>query len=708
MLRLLPVWVWLAGYWMPVWGQGIQADSIRTTDLDELVISDKRKQTAASVLRLDVSERDLPMTVNVLDAKWLQLRGIDKMEEALQQVPGVRPVSTYGGFQHFIIRGFQEFVLLQDGLRDERQNIAQSAPLSNLSAVEQIEVLKGPNSVLSGHSAVGGIINIVRRKPTRQQTWEAGITYGSFNTRRIHAGMGGALSPKLSYRADAGISAEDGWRANGANKNSFYTALEYQPHSRHHLLVQLGAYNDVYANDAGIPTIDGSLLPGVRRDARFNVAQDQLRNQRIDAQVQYTFQLNSQLRLVNRFGLMYDEIDYYSSETLGLNTRRDSVTRGLFQFTHRTMPIQNSLDLHWNKKWGQVTQNLVVGWSVNGLNRYTLWDAGLRSRTNTTVSLTDPFDNSFRTQVVNNRRRNIDESLQAGYVQSFISWTPKFKTMIAGRYDHFRAAYSTDNLATNTSPFVGGEVTNRVQDVFTYRLGAVYEFTRAFKLYASASNFFRPSRQIDVTGRNFDPVTGVQYEAGLRYDLAERAFVNLCIYDITMNDMVIGLGGGRFDQVSQSRSQGIELDVQAELRPRWTVTAGYAWNEARFSRYTESLTGPANLNGNRLPFAPEQQFTFWTNYAFATSWLKGLQVGAGALHYGDQFADNRNAVRIQAYTLVNASVNYTWKEQTTLGFQVNNLLDNQTYITGAINGSQMYPGAPVNVLVSLRYKFIKP
>lgn len=54
----------------------------------------------------------------------------------------------------------EQFVLFVDGVRDERHNISQSAPSTNLATVEGIDVLKGPSSVMFGHSALGEIINV--------------------------------------------------------------------------------------------------------------------------------------------------------------------------------------------------------------------------------------------------------------------------------------------------------------------------------------------------------------------------------------------------------------------------------------------------------------------------------------------------------------------------------------------------------------------
>ena len=114
-------------------------------------------------------------------------------------VAGINPVKQYAGFQFFNVRGFDNFVILNDGVRDERHAITQSAPVANFANVERIEFLKGPSGDMFGHFALGGIINIVRKKTTKTTQGEAKFTIGSYNTYNAMVGVGGAISDKLGY-----------------------------------------------------------------------------------------------------------------------------------------------------------------------------------------------------------------------------------------------------------------------------------------------------------------------------------------------------------------------------------------------------------------------------------------------------------------------------------------------------------------------------
>ena len=133
--------------------------------------------------------------------------------------------TSYGAFQQLQVRGFDHAVILVDGIRDERSAIQNSYPVSDLSAVESIELLKGPAAVLYGHSTVGGVLNIVRRHPTATRTLHAKMSYGSFDSKSATMGLGGRLLGPFNYYGSINYSTQEGWRDNGNTRFSGYLAL---------------------------------------------------------------------------------------------------------------------------------------------------------------------------------------------------------------------------------------------------------------------------------------------------------------------------------------------------------------------------------------------------------------------------------------------------------------------------------------------------
>jgi iron complex outermembrane recepter protein len=161
---------------------------------------------------------DEPARVTVITAEDIERSGKTNVVEVLESVPGVRFTSLAGEAQAQVsMRGFGEnsyarVKVLVDGR--ELNNPDQSG-LNWLSipvgTIERIEVLDGPASVLYGSGAVGGVINVITKKPPMGVSAGASASYGSFNTTRLLLNTSyGQETAGLSLSAD--LYRTDGYR----------------------------------------------------------------------------------------------------------------------------------------------------------------------------------------------------------------------------------------------------------------------------------------------------------------------------------------------------------------------------------------------------------------------------------------------------------------------------------------------------------------
>lgn len=672
----------------------------KTIGLSEISIEVKKELNGKSTLKMPVPLKDVPVTVHTVDAEVLSKQGTDDMVGALKNISGINPLLTYGGFQHYIIRGFPEFTLLIDGFRDERHNISNSAPMSNLANVERIEVLKGPASVLYGHSALGGVINVIRKQPTSEPNYDFSASYGSFNSKRMTIDAGGPLTKKLSYRINAGLSDDDGWRNAGSNRTTAYLALNYKATAKDVFDIQVGFSKDLYKLDAGIPTIDGKIPTGVDLSTRYNVKQDHLAYNRLDLQAQYTHKFNNSISITDRIAYATDDIKYFSTETLWLNTTKDTVKRGYFDFNHQTKPLQNNLDVNFNFKTGKIEQKVLVGYSLNILDRHTLWDAALRGKTATSVSLISPDDEQGYVNAFDTRKRNMNEIMHGIYFQDWMKITDRIKTLIGLRYDVIDGKYSTDILPSTVSTASAGVVTSRNSQALTYRVGLVYQPIKLLSVYGSYSTYYKPARQVPSDDMQLKPETGYQGEVGVRIDLSDKLAINVASYYIIKNDVIISLPKGFFDQASSAESKGVEADIQFNPFKNLQIIAGYAYNEAVFKNYTTSAS--ADLTGKYLRNAPNTMANLWANYTISKGFIKGLGFSLGGNYVGASYTDNDNIYVLPEYKVVNAGLFYSFKSAR-IGLNINNALG-EVYVPTVINNTQFYPGTPRNYMVSIRYK----
>ncbi|WP_234735075.1 TonB-dependent receptor [Tellurirhabdus bombi] len=673
----------------------------QTNELSEVTISSERRPAFATINKIAVPIRDMPLTTSSVSARTIEQRGVDDLGEAMKNTTGVRANNTYGGFQHFTVRGFNNFVLLVDGVRDERHNISTSAPSTNLANVERIEVLKGPASVLFGHSALGGIINIIRKQPTAEFKADFSAAYGSFNTRRMRAGAGGAINDKLRYRLDFGLSDTEGYRQFGVSTNNAYLALEYTPTAKDYFLLSIGANKDKYDTDSGIPMLPGSkIIPGLDIDTRYNDPADFLKNTRYDFQLKYVRQLSDKLRLSNQLSYYDDNIDYFSTESLTPNATLDSINRSYpFYFNHLTKPIQNQLELTADFNTGRVEQKVLVGYSLSVLDRRTYNGEIFGPGQFATVAVKNPILNQGYIDYRDVNYRATEETAHGIYVQDWLRFSEKLKALVGLRYDIFRGTYYTDLVDADRNVTQEGAKSTIARSALTYRLGLVYQPTQALSLYGSYSTYFKPSRRIAPNGETFDPETGYQAEIGSRLELSKRWSGNLSVYYMRKDNQVEALPGGVFKRIGSAESKGFEAEIQGNPLVGLDVTAGYTFTKAKYLPHANGEVNAAA--GKKAVFAPENLLNIWLNYELQTTALKGLSLGVGANYMDQTFTNSANTYALPAYTVVDAALGYR-VGRVGVRLNLNNAL-NERYFANAIFANQFTPGPTRNYLVTIRY-----
>lgn len=543
------------------------------------VVVQTAKKNVPQVTKLNVPMKYLPVSVSRVSGGSLEMRGIRDIQEAVRFMPGVRMQTSYGAFQQLSVRGFDHSVLMIDGVRDERSAINNSYPFPDLSAVESIELLKGPASVLYGHSAVGGILNVVRISPKAEQTVNARVSYGSYDNKQATVGMGGRLIGPVNYYANVNFSDQDGWRDNQNQRFSGYLALSADL-SKKDVIDVRGAFNrDFYGTEIGLPDLmpadifDANTdqkylsaqqqLPGLNREARYNNESDFMKNHSWNVTAQYTHTFDNGFKLIDKLAYYDDDINYFGTEALDYLESEDPIYNHYYmksgkkqyicldtvylsfplRFSHISKTVSNSLELSGKLNTGIVTHNFVGGYSFSLMNRtsYTgyalgtdVQGPGLYSH----VSVYDPHSMGYMTSKMSKAipSHNYSNSI---YVQDMLDINEHWKALVALRGDFFRYMQANAPTPTGKREYDDADRTayNRILNAsFTYRLGAVYLPHPNTSIYASFATFFKPIRTfynatviyVNSDGYRtypksneeiFKPESGYQAEAGVKYSL---------------------------------------------------------------------------------------------------------------------------------------------------------------------------------------------
>jgi iron complex outermembrane recepter protein len=167
---------------------------------EELVVTGGQEQegyrvpNSSTATKTDTPLRDIPGSVQIVPRQLIEDRQLNRITQIVDTVPGLRPdlATSYQApsSASFIIRGFNsQSVNFRDGFRD----FGFLSPV-DLAGVEQVEVLKGPASVLYGQNQPGGIVNIVSKKPLNTPQYIVDFTAGSFDFYRPTLDITGPLN----------------------------------------------------------------------------------------------------------------------------------------------------------------------------------------------------------------------------------------------------------------------------------------------------------------------------------------------------------------------------------------------------------------------------------------------------------------------------------------------------------------------------------
>src|SRR5574343_337835 len=169
---------------------------------------------------------ETPATVGVIKDKTLREVKPTHPSEIMSQVPGVWVNVTGGEGHQTAIRQpltiNPVYLYLEDGIPTRSTGFFNHNALYevNLPMAGGIEVSKGPGSALYGSDAIGGVINVLTRKPPTGPEFEASLEAGSYGWARTML-SGGTTFGNHAYRADLNLTHTDGWRdATGYDRQS--------------------------------------------------------------------------------------------------------------------------------------------------------------------------------------------------------------------------------------------------------------------------------------------------------------------------------------------------------------------------------------------------------------------------------------------------------------------------------------------------------
>jgi iron complex outermembrane recepter protein len=624
----------------------------------------KRSITAA---KADIPLIETPQAVNVVTADEIEIHNAESLNQALQYTPGVVPMGADSATSDgMIIRGFNVTGSSPIYLNGSKLPRNTFSGVSEPYAMERIEVLKGPASVLYGNAAPGGIVNMVSKLPETETKRELKLQAGSFDRRQLAGDFTGALTDdgSLSYRFTGLYRDSDTMTDHVPDDRKFgQFSLRWQPSEDTSLTLLANYQHNETVFVYGLPsqgTVDHNINGHIDRDLfvgepGFN--EFDTRNQTLG--YLFSHQINDALTFRQNVTYFDAETDYSDIYIGALDSTQRLLSRGAYTRydENRTFTVDNQLEAKWG--WGNTEHTALIGVDYEK-NQFE------RVQYNGTVAALDIYNPVYGSAVVMSStpaRSTTENSNKLGlYAQEHVKIADKWVVMLGGRYDNFDS--DTDNNLT-------GDSSNQSDHAFTGRAGLVYLFDNGFAPYVSYSESFEPVSGQDASGSSFKPTEGEQYEVGLRYQPEGAPYaVSASVYKLTQQNVsTTDLSNPGFSiQEGEVESKGFELEAKASLE-QWNFTAAYAYID---NEVTKSNSG---TEGNRTNNVPRHMASFWTDYQFVDV-LKGLGIGAGIRYIGETY-NIANTVEVPGYTVVDAVVNYSLSPEWKLALNINNLFDKE-------------------------------
>lgn len=647
---------------------------------------------ANTALKTDIPLLQTPQAVSVVPRAQLDDQRALKLEDAIKNVSGVTVGGYYSDWDYYRIRGFNAaFTTFWDGLRGDYGMSPE------IYGMERVEVVKGPASALYGQGPLGGMVNLVSKRPRPENFAEVQFTGGEFNFYEPAADVGMVLNDdRTVYARITALYRDQDSFVDYANKQRVFVApavtWEIGEATKITFLSQFWQDWNLFAmplpaRGTVLPNLNGRI-PTDRFLGDPNGDKSEQWRARLGYQFEHqfneTFSLRQNLSL-NRMKQDWPDLLYPST--------LDADDRTLYRYpydyeeTLDRVGVDTALDVHFTT--GSLEHKLTTGVDYY----YTRSDSTSRQidysdfpGSYPAIDLFNPVYGGPLPAYATVASSVSKSDLVGIYVQDHIQATEQLTVTLGARFDWTSSGADSEQG-------------------FSPRAGLTYEFVKGIAAYGNYSQSFNPqwfSR--DASGNVVDPETGDNFELGLKSSLCDgRVNTLLAVYQLTRRDVATAnlATPDPFDSIAagEQRSRGVEAEGSFQLTRGFDLTAAYTYTDAEI---TEDNNLPV---GARLAGVPEHMFSAWLKYTFREGPLRGLGFGFGGRYYTEQEGDSTytNPFELPAYGLMDAAIYYN-KGRFSAQVNVNNLADKR-YFAGAYNDLYVLPGEPRTIRATVGWTF---
>jgi iron complex outermembrane receptor protein len=572
--------------------------------------------------------RKIPAHVTVITKEKIEESNAQTIPDVLKDEVGVvaRDLSGTGKNVSLDIRGFGETgplntLVLVDGRRVNEIDLSgvdwTQIPLDQ---VERIEIVRGAGSVLYGDNAVGGVVNIITKRPEKPFVAKAEVVMGSYHYHKESSSVGGKWGP-FSAILNADYHSTDGYRHNGYLRGKDVGGK---------IIYDLN--ENISFNFTGNFHHDNTGLPGALLEEIYKQDRDAARHPFDKAETEDYFGVLGMRAKLGNLGRIDTDFSYRHRKgndfffSYSFNSKRNVSTWGFTPKYILETPV-------WS-----FSNKLTVGLDFyrSGLDIFSESAFSGPNQSEVTKESTGAYVlDEF--SILNNL------ILSLGYREEWVI------------FDIAQDVPKSKDSSRNSEP--------------AWNIGLNYLFGKNSSAFVSYKRSFRypvsdelieyvldpfTFQVIEVrTNPNIKPQTGYHYEAGIRHAFTDRIEANLTLFWIDLrNEIFYNPVTFANENYPRTRRQGIEVGAKAKLLPWLMIWGNYGYIKP-------SLRGHS-FSGNDVPGVPRHKGSVGTEIDFG----RGFQLSTKANIVGSRYfiSDWANQVKkLDGYYTFDARISYSWK-----------------------------------------------
>ncbi|MDP1643581.1 MAG: TonB-dependent siderophore receptor [Phenylobacterium sp.] len=680
---------------------------------------------------------DTPRSVTVIPQIVIEQTAATSLQDILRTSPGITFGAGEGGqpladrpFIRGQASGNNVFV---DGVRDS------GGQVRDIFNLEQVEVVKGPDSAYNGRGSGGGSINLTSKQPKLVEATSASLRVGTDSYVRASVDANYVLGDTSAVRVNLMAAQGDVPQRDAVDFDTWgaavAAALGLGTDSRLTLSYQHLTRNDM--PDYGVPL--SRKLPGVTatetgildvpRDAFYGLTARDFQETTADiATLVGEHDINAAMTFRGVFRYAKTVNDYVvTNPGDGGNAQFVDgqwwMKRGLKSRWNPATTVAAVADVYGRFTTGAIEHSYDIGLELsrekNENASYTVTTTagsacpagftGAGTGDCTLVYAPNPSDPWAGTIVRGPVSSTVSKTVGI-YVFDTLSFGDRWKLNLGLRHDEY--SVSGRNVTTTAVTASEGDWS------FTnYQAGLVYKPTAHGSLYLSYGTASTPPTisggdqntsagvgSGNLANQLLDPEETTSTEIGVKWAFfGERLSTSAALFQVNRQNAQILVDVGVYAQAGETEVRGLELAVTGQVTPAWSVFGGYTYMESELVRGAYN-----NVNvGDPLANTPEHSFSLFSTYQLTPA----LSLGGGAYYVSDSFGGNQggagggaNGVYAPEYWRFDAFASYRINDRLNLQLNVQNVTD-EDYIARTNGVHHADYGPARQALLTLNAKF---